>query len=300
MLAVPELIEAYMKYLYYIIRYNNQGQIDLSDMDFVYPTTLLPLAIFIKDNGIKYKGPVNPEVANYLELMIKGKGQLNKGLSSYIPLISLPQKEEESDIYYKELAGYLGEWLSNIYNVLEYVVYELVNNVYQHSKCTNAYIMAQRYEKRGLVELALIDNGITIAGSLRSSGRINDKVSDSSAICKALEGYSAKPEPGRGYGLSTSIRMITEELQGEVLMVSGKGLVYLTYKEDEGIGFISDLATYLKGTLVSLRSRLDLINTINIPEAARKVINLTRYNIQYIYSYLRIFSDLMVCGVAAY
>ncbi|MEM4324035.1 MAG: ATP-binding protein, partial [Candidatus Nitrosocaldaceae archaeon] len=267
---IPELVDSYIKYLKYVKEYENQGIIDLSSVKFFYPTTILPLSLFIKEHNCKYNEPADPNVAYYIRLINKGSTQYDS--SSYIPIIPLPSSKKEFDDSYMLLSKYLNTWLSNISDILTYIIYELVENSYQHSQCTLAYIMAQAYKNRGFVEFVVIDNGITIGGSLRQNKRIDYNVNDSSAIYKALEGYSAKSEPGRGYGLSTSIRLVTEILMGEAMIVSGKGLIYLASKEgiddnyrdrdrvnwQKGRGLISEFSKYLKGTLISIRISLDL------------------------------------------
>ncbi|MEM2857217.1 MAG: ATP-binding protein [Candidatus Nitrosocaldaceae archaeon] len=304
--TIPELVGSYIKYLRYVEEYEKQGFIDLSSVRFFYPTTLLPLSLFIKEQNCKYNEPTDTNIAYYIRLINKGETQHDS--KSYIPIISLPSDKKEFDYSYTLLSKYLNNWLSNISDILDYIIYELVDNSYQHSKCTLAYIMAQAYKKRRFVEFVVIDNGITIGGSLRQSKRIDYNVNDSSAIYKALEGYSAKSEPGRGYGLSTSIRLVTEILMGEAMIVSGRGLIYLVCGEGMGgrgnngdsdsdsdrdsdkvnwqkgrRGLISELGKGLRGTLISIRLQLDLnYNIINLEEEVEKVIKLNEYNIQWL------------------
>ncbi|GBC73851.1 hypothetical protein HRbin04_01258 [archaeon HR04] len=267
-----ELINSYIKYLKYVKEYEEKRVIDLSDVNFFYPTTLLPLLIYIQDNKCRYIKPNDRNIANYFELIKKGEMISNKP-SSDIPLILL--KENES--YPNPILDNLKKWLSNIYPALEYIIGELVDNIYQHSRCESAYIMAQRYDNRGFIEFALIDDGITIKGSLLEGKKIDANQDDSIAIYKALEGYSSKAERGRGYGLSTLTRLITEVLKGEIFLASGKGLMYLTERR----GFISDIDRRLKGTLISIRLVLKLVNTMrfDLVSEVDKYINLKQYSI---------------------
>lgn len=213
MYQLPELVNAYNDYICYLSMYDRQGIIDLTSVRFFYPTTLLPLITFIKKNGCKYKEPADPNASNYLKLAIV-EGEYPDKLDparSYIPPISLPHTEKEfNDITTEKLLGYLHEWFSqfNLHDILFYLISELSNNVYQHSQHSLAYIMAQNYTRRDMVELSIMDDGITIAGSLGKKIPIGN---DSEAIIRALKGYSSKEEKGRGFGLPTSIRIITEE-----------------------------------------------------------------------------------------
>ncbi|MEM4275779.1 MAG: hypothetical protein QW776_03930 [Candidatus Nitrosocaldus sp.] len=290
--TIPELVDSYIKYLKYVNEYENQQDINLSSVKFFYPTTLLPLSIYIKDNNCKYIEPKDSNIANYIKLI--NKGEIQHDSKSYMPIIRLPSDEREFDSSYNLLSRYLNKWLSNIpIQFIDYIIYELSDNCYQHSKCTLAYIMAQVYKKRRLVEFVLIDNGITIGGSLRQHKKIDDSVNDKDAIYNALEGYSAKSERGRGYGLRTTIRLVTEVLMGEAMIVSSRGLIYLVCEKGMGDsdsakvnwqkrrGFASELDKCLRGTLISIRLPLDLTyNNVNPEEEIEKVIKLDDYDIQ--------------------
>jgi len=281
MMSVSELIDAYNDYFICLTAYYREGIIDLSNVKFFYPTTLLPLIIFIEKERCKYIEPTDPNVSKYLNTVMKKRGILDKNYRSYIPPICLPPSEKEfneamdkilSNIVENTMPNYLGKPPSKIKDILLYVISELVSNTYQHSQCTSAYIMAQRYENRGFVELSIIDNGITIAGSL---GRKINLESDSEAIVRALEGCSSKEEKGRGYGLSTSVRNLTESLTGETLIASGRGLVYLHHTKK---AFICNQKGKLEGTLISTRIPLQ-INDTNLSLSYEEHIDLSAYKI---------------------
>ena len=279
-MSLPELISAYNEYLSYIDTYDSKNNIiDLSNAKFFYPTTLLPLIIFIQNKKCGYKEPKDPYVSFYIKRIIDSRDTINTtSQGSYIPPIQLPVKEEYFDPegIIDNISNYLREWVSRIHNILFYIISELSNNIYQHASCSLAYIMAQRYDRRRFVELSIIDNGITIRGSLSKKIRVD---SDSEAIISALKGYSSKEEKGRGYGLSTSIRNLTEVLNGEVLIVSGTGLLYLHKRR----GFRCDnnnLNRRLDGTLISTRVSLHVnSNNIELSQIYEKHINLSNYNI---------------------
>jgi len=110
-----------------------------------------------------------------------------------------------------------------------------------------------------------MDNGVTIPSNLRN---IFNTDKDSELIIKAISGCSTKHEKGRGFGLGSSLRILTEELNGEVLLASAKGVIYLHNKS----GFISDINIKLQGTLISMRiSTCNMINnSISVQEMANE------------------------------
>jgi hypothetical protein len=235
-----------------------EGNCDLSDLDWVYPTTLLPLGTFLATSRRSYTPPKDQGVADYISIMLRTDTGRTDPTRSYVPLVPLPPRNGDEDrvlglIYRLHDHGrlYGGE------SAFKYLIAEMVDNVYQHSRFSNAFVMAQRYDKKGFVEIAIIDDGITIGGSLRSSGmRIDD---DAQAIVRILnEGISAKGTDTRGYGIRSNARMFTEGLKGVVLIVSGCGAVELAFSEpDLGVRqnnyHLTQGSSSLNGTLVSVR-----------------------------------------------
>ncbi len=91
---------------------------------------------------------------------------------TYLPVVGLPRRERDSQsildrIY--ELGGDIGGK-----DAFRYLLGELTDNIYQHSMFENALIMAQQYQKMSELHLCIIDDGITIGGSLRQAGMILD------------------------------------------------------------------------------------------------------------------------------
>ncbi|MCU0859918.1 MAG: hypothetical protein MUE55_04985 [Thermoplasmata archaeon] len=137
-----------------------------------------------------------------------------------------------------------------------YLVGELAHNVYDHSCSRHAYVMGQERRCTGCLEIAVFDDGITVAGSLERSGVVLDD--DVLAIAMAMNGLSSKREGRRGYGLRSNVRMCIEGLGGDVLMVSGKGAVELRRLGDQSESCqeayrFEDNVYHMDGTLVSVR-----------------------------------------------
>lgn len=130
-----------------------------------------------------------------------------------------------------------------------YIVEELVGNIYEHSDFKNAYVMAQKkHTFTNLIDLCFFDNGITIPIKFGNYG-IDKNPAD--CIEDALNGTSTKDEWGRGIGLSTSERICKELFNGELLIVSGNGLVKRCQNSDKfNLTYPLEQS---KGTLISIR-----------------------------------------------
>ena len=195
----------------------SMGGMDLSDIKWFYPTTLLPLGIFIKEQqNISVITPIDPNVLNYYNIITKGERGYSPG-RSYIPIVQIPpndhQREKMLEPLYTFENGHVGG-----HNAFSYFISELVDNVYQHSKFSTAYIMAQKYAK--FTEVGIIDNGISIPRAFENAGFAFD---DTKALSEAINGLSTKPDAGRGFGLKTSLKLLTKGLRGECLIISGGG-----------------------------------------------------------------------------
>lgn len=132
-------------------------------------------------------------------------------------------------------------------DVFDYLVTELMDNIYQHSEFSKAFVMAQRFDEARIVELCFLDNGLTIQGVLKRHGKNLDAVG---ALQLALQGFSTK-SPERGYGLRTSMRLASEGLKGEFLVVSGSAA--FSSRPLESAEYALDLHLALPGTLIAIR-----------------------------------------------
>ena len=154
------------------------GDLDLSLISFFYPTLLLPLAIFYQENpGINVIPPANPDSRGYYEFIIDRLSEIEDGDCI------------DSHDGFAYLAG------------------EFVDNVYDHSEFSSAYIMAQKYPTKKHLDISIIDNGISIPKNIEDAGH---RYSDSHVLWQvAINGLSTKKEEGRGFGISGSIKLLT-------------------------------------------------------------------------------------------
>ena len=192
------------------------NKLDLSTIAWFYPTLLLPLGLYIRQNrDIEVVSPNDPGVSNYFDIITKtNEADVNK---SYIPIIKIPRNIHELD------TNKLNCFAENCggKTPLQYFIGELITNIYEHSSFSTAYVMAQRYLKRGFIEFCIIDNGISIPKSYEAAGIALEN--DKAALDYALEGKSTKNIEGRGHGLRSSISLLTSGMNGACLIISRRG-----------------------------------------------------------------------------
>ncbi|MBI5393549.1 sensor histidine kinase [Candidatus Woesearchaeota archaeon] len=226
-LNAPDLVNSYLSYCNYKENSIKTNIMDLSWCKWFYPTTLLPLGVFIKENRnrFEYKPPHDYNVSNYIKL-ITGELKIDEiSNKSYVPAIALPKDKKQSltileSIFRLHNNGneYGGE------NAFKYLVGELVDNIYEHSEFKNALVMAQKYQQKKFVEISFFDDGISIPASFEKNGLFFD---DHEAIVRAINGLSTKSEE-RGRGLNSNFKIFTQLVHGEMFVVSRRGAIFMS------------------------------------------------------------------------
>lgn len=142
-----------------------------------------------------------------------------------------------------------------LFDMLSYVLREIIRNVVEHSKADEFLIAAQCWVAAGTAEIAIADAGIGIAAGLTSNGKYNP-ADDAEALALATQpGVSGAIIPrhsddawaNSGYGLYMA-RGLADGRQGFTL---ASGRAALT-SGDEGQAVVEGA---IKGTCVSLRLR---------------------------------------------
>lgn len=236
----------------------NSGNLDLSDLDVIFPTSFLPLVIFIKEHeGIHVKPSILPEISNFIHSIMKGK--IKSAKNSYLSIIELPPDEKLREKTLETLISNQNTHIGGL-NAFSYFIGELLDNIYEHSKFSKAFIMAQKYEYMKFTEVGIIDNGISIPGSYENEGY---KFNDIEALKEAvLKGLSTKSNE-RGYGLRTSLRLLTEGLEADCLIVSRRaGLII---NKNNTSFYEMEENDIFNGTLISVRIPYNL-SQVNIYE----------------------------------
>ena len=144
-------------------------------------------------------------------------------------------------------------------NATYLLLFELINNVYKHSNFVNAYVLCQIYLESNMLDICIIDDGVTIPNSLKSNNIYSKN--DSESIFKAINGATAEKEKENrhGRGLNTSANIVVYGFGEELKIVSGKGIVIVT---NDGIKCRDSDNALLGGTLICLKINTNKINDI--------------------------------------
>ena len=185
--------------------------------------------------------------------------------------------EEDGDIIERkarELSKILCQDNIELLNLLTHCIREMIRNVPEHSGVDNIWICGQAWKENGTAEIAVLDEGIGIASSLRKNRFYRDSVtSDDIALKLAVEpGVSKAFAPGHeksdpsgwrnsGFGLYV-LSELCQRLSGSFCIVSGGN--YLI-KES---GLEKTGRTALKGTAVKIKIATHEFNNFKSLNAA--------------------------------
>lgn len=112
---------------------------------------------------------------------------------------------------------------------LAYIFGELICNVAQHSERDEVYFSSHYVNGGDELDVCIADKGIGIYSSYVRANKYLSQIGDNDAVALRLanEGYSAKNLPNaenRGFGISTSKRMLVDGLGGCFYVMSGNAL----------------------------------------------------------------------------
>lgn len=109
---------------------------------------------------------------------------------------------------------------------IEYILTELTANIWDHAETERGFIAAG-VDQNALV-IAVVDAGLSIPLSYARRGiEFPHNLShDLASLEAALDGKSARPQGGRGYGLRTSAALVMDGWGGSFLLASQRALRY--------------------------------------------------------------------------
>ena len=205
-------------------------EVSISYIGWVYPISILPLVVYANDNGIKinYAGD-NNDVSSYLETICfpSGVSELDGVNGDYLPITKLSCGLENpllNDYEDRILRKVSEKYRRSFINGLKFLTSELQNNVEEHARIENYWIFSQYWEKTKTCEICIADTGIGYKESYVGTKHEVDNHFD--AIENALKGLSSKPVNERGCGLSGIMNMFINGYKGELIIMSGDGLLY--------------------------------------------------------------------------
>lgn len=238
-------LNEYIKYLNTIIeKIKNNECVELT------LNIVLPLLFFMK----------NSKIINNEELkMLINKDTLKIKELKYYKFNDFHNISDEIEEYLSEFIEESIELLPRDmdYQSVYFLLYEILINVYKHSKFHNAYLQIIIHDEEN-IDICIFDNGIGIPGSFKEASMESDN--DCEAIYDAINGKTTDKEKFviHGMGLNTTSRLTTLGFDGEVLIASGNGVCEIT-KE----GAKPYLNTHeITGTFVILRIKNKKIDNI--------------------------------------
>ncbi len=249
----------------------NEFIFDLKEVNFAFPFFLLPVASIInykKQSGIKVNIELNTNIREYFSYLLfpEGLNSLNNSLwrdklktfsfKTYLPICVIPtrtvsstEREQLLTVFSKILNNQLN-LTGNIVSVLSYLLTETIDNITDHANVDNGWLMVQNYPQKGFLDICIVDTGKGILQTYKDFG-FTEIDTDIKAMQNAINGRSTKDMKERGFGISTTRRMLVEGLKGKYFLFSGSAF-YVWTSQNETITNIQNSFKW-KGTMLALR-----------------------------------------------
>ncbi|MBQ7472433.1 MAG: sensor histidine kinase [Prevotella sp.] len=258
-------------------------QWDFTDVQFLHPFFLAPLAIYKNTCGeniecVNMSLPIQSYMNSVcFDRMLHFDNDHREDVDavmeryldkSFLPFCSFAMTDTNKDSFGSIIQHIITKQTNfkGGSSSLSYLISELLDNIYEHSQSKNGYVFSQYLKKEGTINLCIADTGITIPGSFKKAGLYQEEIdgSDAEALKLANEGYSTKNRPdaeNRGYGISTSKKMLVVGMKGAFFMLSGGA--FHRY-EDACNDYISLKKLFnWKGTIILLRIPVNLPEDFN-------------------------------------
>lgn len=231
-----------------------KSKLDMISLGWIWPFSSLMLSGKInelfktrKSNSLIIVPPSNKKVKEYLERIgfpLGGKPPLDTSFS-------IRHFNKDPNKVGEDLFNFVEQTFPQALrgNCINYLLSELLDNVDQHSEYTHASAMAQFFPQKNMVDIGVIDNGISIP-TVFEKYKVPFK-DDIEAISRAVDGLSTKKENNRGYGLNSMKKITTKGLKGTFYVVSRRGALVVNQDNSRNPYIFKDII--YKGTMVYLR-----------------------------------------------
>ncbi|MDE8044262.1 ATP-binding protein [Erysipelothrix rhusiopathiae] len=146
----------------------------------------------------------------------------------------------------------------------EYLIREMIRNIFEHSESECAYICGQYWPSYDLIEIAIADDGIGIKNSLKSNmNYINLIENDNDAIKLAMrpgvsKSYSKSenpifnPDKNSGFGLYV-VSELCIALDGSFIITSGRNSKHIGRSSENSGLLIKESISNHNGTAIMIR-----------------------------------------------
>ena len=237
---------------------DTQTVVDLSDLTFLRPLTILPLAALINEGNAQVILPRDPSVSAYLSTVLfpKGSTAIQAVRGSYIPIGRINTNDpvgvdRMTEVFEQLILKQLGSLPEGARTAITYPIAEITTNILDHSKQETGWIFGQHYQAEKRLDICILDRGRGFRRCYKEELAL--ETTDEEAIKFALKGRSCKTSRTneRGFGLWTTKRMVTEGLGGECFILSGSAAYYASQKEEMNLEFETGISW--NGVIVAFR-----------------------------------------------
>lgn len=232
--------------------YDGSDKLDTSNETFLAVTTILPLLCEIENKNISTI-ITNRFTSDFVKRILN-----REKTGTTLPYERLPYDTDKYEI--NNVATRMASSIKNEYGGLQtrfHIFNELIGNIYNHTPldknlASQAHTLVQEYPNVQKLDICIMDDGISISGGFDLTNIGYDD--ECHAIEKAISGTSSiqDKDRSRGLGLRTTIKLVVEGNGGSILIVSGKGCLYIENEDNYKYKFL-DNDSMFKGTLVSVR-----------------------------------------------
>lgn len=204
-------------------------QIDFSKINSAFPNAVVPISGILEylnfERGITFEFVGTPQILVHNHIL--KPTQFDEKVKS-INIFNRVWKFSSSEDVYKIVRSFIDElsrtdrFHKGLLETVEWALYEVMDNVIQHSATTNGYVMGQLHTTRKYLAFTIFDSGQGIYRSLRSSSDHAPR-NDLDAITLAIkEEVTRDKSIGQGNGLF-GLHSIIKQGKGRLVITSGRG-----------------------------------------------------------------------------
>lgn len=228
----------------------NSVGLDFDRTEKVYPNGAVPFACaldFLKDQGYKFHVAGAGHQRSLIHVLDPKErpGDLNQS-PQLTDVVWKYRDESEAGTITRRFMGALLDLMpceEGVFDTLNWCIYEVLDNVFQHSQAPAGYVMMQLHRNTRQCVISVSDSGVGIHRAMAigaSSGRISFadiRTADQAIAYAVQQGVTSKGKLNQGNGLFGLSRSV--DINGGVLNIhSGKGSWSL--KEDKVVHSESD------------------------------------------------------------
>lgn len=220
---------------------NERIELDVADIGSIYPNGAIPVAAavhLLRDEGIDVRF-VNIQAGSFFERtmirspLIASTENLNEPLSRLNTIWAYTEVTAVglADCVIEELAERI-EFGDGSLEALNWCLYEVLDNVFQHARCEVGFFMAQILKHNNRLLLCVADSGIGVHRSFYLGGVYRPPSAFDALTLAVREGVSSTGDK-RGNGLY-GLKGVVEAIGGRLELGSGRGWLRVTASGVEG------------------------------------------------------------------